>query len=160
VAWTYWRGGEAMQEWRIGLSLQCGNETYQSRSGVYHQNLLVKINIGWQIVQTLHSPSVRCHFFRMDNTQRVISCLFQHLILLPAAPTCFFSFKATKFWLKQWVNNCLYFLPQDIYKLKAITLRKGKFICRARFVLKVIQSALQLHKTRRRQIKSFHKYKR
>ena len=37
--------------------------------------------------------------------------------------------------------------------------RQGKFICRAQFVHKAIQSALQLYKIRRRQIKSFHKYK-
>ena len=36
-------------------------------------------------------------------------------------------------------------------------LRQGKFIYKAQFVHKTIQSALQLYKIRRRQIKSFHK---
>ena len=35
--------------------------------------------------------------------------------------------------------------------------RQGKFIYKAQFVHKAIQSALQLYKIRRRQIKSFHK---
>ena len=36
-------------------------------------------------------------------------------------------------------------------------IRQGKFIYKAQFVHKAIQSALQLYKIRRRQIKSFHK---
>ena len=44
-------------------------------------------------------------------------------------------------------------------KLIIIYTGEGKFICRAQFIHKSIQSALQLYKIRRRQIKSFHKYK-
>ena len=41
--------------------------------------------------------------------------------------------------------------------MRTIKARQGKFIYKAQFVHKAIQSALQLYKIRRRKIKSFHK---
>ena len=71
------------------------------------------------------------------------------------ANACFLSLSAF-YTVSQlfWNWGCKLFSLIITCSFKCSELVKGKFICRAQFIHKAIQSALQIHKITRRQIKS------